>query len=94
VQLLMAGWINDMFDGSIDPTTGRCVADDCSGQYGSPGATIVIPTDQGEASMVVIDSGALPADSRLRSHPFRSVAASSIVWPPVWGPSISLRIAG
>jgi hypothetical protein len=94
VQLLMAGWINDMFDGAIDPTTGRCVADDCSGQYGDPGTTIVIPTDEGDASMVVIDSGALPAQKRLRAHPFTPSYASSTVWPPVLGQAISLQIAG
>lgn len=94
VQLLMAGWINDMFDGSIDAATGRCVADDCSGQYGDPGETIVISTDKGEASMGVIDSGTLPARKSLRAHPFTPSDASSIVWPPLPGQSISLQIAG
>lgn len=93
VQLLMAGWINDMFDRAIDPTTGRCVADDCRGQYADPGATIVIPTDEGEASMVVIESGALPAQGRLRAHTF-TPSDASIVWPPVAGQAISLHIAG
>ena len=37
VQLLMAGWINDMFDGRIDSTTGRCL-NDCNGRYADPAA--------------------------------------------------------
>ncbi|MGV0742941.1 hypothetical protein [Mycolicibacterium sp. XJ870] len=60
VQLLMSGWINDMFEEKIDPTTGRCL-EDCDGTYGAPGETVVIPTDHGDASAVVIDSGSLPA---------------------------------
>jgi len=64
VQLLMAGWINDMFDHRIDTTTGRCLGNGCRGQYASPGETIVIVTDEGEASMVVIDSGSLPAATK------------------------------
>ncbi|PRC44575.1 hypothetical protein C6A85_99545, partial [Mycobacterium sp. ITM-2017-0098] len=59
VQLLMAGWINDMFAGNIDPTTGRCLGDGCSGQYGLPGETIVIATAAGQASAVVIGAGSL-----------------------------------
>ncbi|CAN5805814.1 hypothetical protein BH09ACT7_BH09ACT7_24480 [soil metagenome] len=80
VQLLMAGWINDMFAGDIDPVTGRCVGDDCVGVYGDPGDTVVIPsgTDAGDASAVVIDSGALPSAARLPVARFQPVEASSI----------------
>ncbi len=77
VQLLMAGWINDMFDGSIDPTTGRCLGDDCTGQYGNPGETIIIPTDKGDASVVVIESGVLPIDRRLGTNHLKPLDASS-----------------
>ncbi|MCZ8380167.1 alpha/beta hydrolase [Mycobacterium sp. CPCC 205372] len=65
VQWLMAGWVNDMFEGTVDPTTGRCLGDDCHGIYGDVGSTIRIPTEKGEASAVVIDSGELHADARL-----------------------------
>lgn len=78
VQLLMVGWINDMFARAIDPATGRCLGDDCKGKYGDSGETIVIPTDKGDASMVVIDSGALPADKRLRANTFEPSEASWI----------------
>jgi pimeloyl-ACP methyl ester carboxylesterase len=79
VQLLMAGWINDMFAGDIDPVTGRCVGDDCAGIYGEPGDTIVIPsgTDAGDASAVVIDSGSLLAVPRLPAVRFQPLEASS-----------------
>lgn len=61
VQLLMAGWINDMFRGGIDPGTGRCLATDCQGAYGEPGATIVLPSQHGTATAVAIGAAALPA---------------------------------
>lgn len=60
VQWLMAGWINDMFDGNIDPATGRCLTD-CDGTYGSAGQTVDIDGDRGDATAVVIDSGSRPA---------------------------------
>ncbi|MCK0175549.1 alpha/beta hydrolase [Mycolicibacterium sp. F2034L] len=59
VQLLVAGWINDMFADRIDPTTGRCLSD-CAGTYGDPGASIVLPNDGRVATAVVIDSGTIP----------------------------------
>jgi hypothetical protein len=78
VQLLMAGWVNDMFSGAIDPTTGRCLGPDCQGTYGDPGDTIYIPTDEGEASAVVIDSGPLPAPAFVSTDQFIPLAAQSI----------------
>jgi hypothetical protein len=78
VQLLMAGWVNDMFSGAIDPTTGRCLGPDCQGTYGDPGDTIYIPTDEGEASAVVIDSGSLPAPAFVSTDRFIPLAAQSI----------------
>lgn len=61
VQSLMAGWVNDMFEGNIDPVTGRCLSD-CDGTYGDAGETIDIDADRGGATGVVIDSGSfIPA---------------------------------
>lgn len=57
VQLLMAGWINDMFDGGIDPATGRCLGADCRGEYGEPGDTLVLPSEHGSATALAIGSG-------------------------------------
>ncbi|MET0900093.1 MAG: alpha/beta hydrolase [Mycobacterium sp.] len=73
VQLLMAGWINDMFAGDIDPVTGHCLGKYCEGVYGAPGTTVDLPSDTGSPSAVVIDSGALPAATRLPAARFRSV---------------------
>lgn len=78
VQLLMADWVNDMFSGAIDPTTGRCLGPDCQGTYSDPGDTIYIPTDEGEASAVVIDSGPLPAPAFVSTDRFIPLAAQSI----------------
>ena len=73
VQLLMAGWINDMFAGDIDPVTGHCLGESCEGVYGAPGATVDLPSDTGNPSAVVIDSGSLPAVTRLPAARFHSV---------------------
>ncbi|CAN5298427.1 hypothetical protein BH09ACT8_BH09ACT8_21580 [soil metagenome] len=78
VQLLMAGWVNDMFARTIDPATGRCLGPDCQGTYGDPGATIYIPTDEGQASAVVIDSGTLPPPAFVSTEQFTPLAAESI----------------
>ena len=94
VQLLMAGWVNDMFDHAIDPTTGRCLGGECAGQYGNPGDTIIIATDKGDASAVVIDSGALPAAEQQREQRFQPLTASSVVLPDSWRRSLPLRNAG
>jgi pimeloyl-ACP methyl ester carboxylesterase len=77
VQWLMAGWINDMFEGNIDPVTGRCLTD-CDGVYGSGGETVDIDGDHGDATGVVIDSGSLPAESAGNIARFTPVAATSI----------------
>jgi hypothetical protein len=74
VQWLMAGWINDMFEGTVDPTTGRCLGDDCHGIYGDVGSTIRIPSEKGDASAVVIDSGELPATDRFEPRDASSAA--------------------
>lgn len=71
VQLLMAGWINDMFAEDIDPVTGRCLQD-CDGIYGAPGSTVVIAsgTSHGNASAVVLGSSSLPAVTSTRQGRF------------------------
>ncbi|MCV7289216.1 hypothetical protein H7J87_28210 [Mycolicibacterium wolinskyi] len=55
VRELSAGWINDMFDEKIDPTTGACESD-CAGQYGDGGDSFTITTPEGDAVAVVIGS--------------------------------------
>ncbi|MEV3903843.1 alpha/beta hydrolase [Mycobacterium sp. NPDC050551] len=92
VQWLMAGWINDMFEGTIDPTTGRCLGADCHGIYGDTGSTIHIPAEKGDASAVVIDSGELPAAARPTDR-FAPRDASSATVPHGWQYWIPLRIA-
>ncbi|WP_199254562.1 alpha/beta hydrolase [Mycolicibacterium mengxianglii] len=91
VQRLMAGWINDMFDGNIDPVTGRCLGDDCAGVYGDPGGTVVIPGDNGEASAVVIGSRTSPMSELLAG--FQPLEAATIVRPQRGRPAVALRIA-
>ncbi len=53
VRDLSAGWINDMFDDKIDPTTGTCQAD-CAGQYGDGDDSFTITTPEGDAVAVLI----------------------------------------
>ncbi|MBO0681347.1 alpha/beta hydrolase [Mycolicibacterium sp. S2-37] len=92
VQLLMAGWINDMFEGTIDPTTGRCLGDGCAGSYGEPGETIVIPSDGAVATAVVIDSGALPPSTLPWTARFEPRDVTSVAGQKQ-SRSIALRIA-
>lgn len=92
VQWLMAGWINDMFEGTIDPTTGRCLGEDCHGIYGDVGSTIHIPTEKGDASAVVIGSGELPATEGVTGR-FEPRDASSSAVPQGWQYWIPLQIA-
>lgn len=53
VRELSAGWINDMFNEKIDPTTGTCLTD-CAGQYGDGDDSFTITTDRGDAVAVLI----------------------------------------
>lgn len=73
----MAGWVNDMFEGNIDPATGRCLTD-CNGIYGDPGDAIDIDGDRGNATAVVLDSGAQRDESSWELGQFIPVAASFI----------------
>lgn len=81
-QLLMAGWVNDMFAGRIDADTGTCVGDDCSGTYGPPGSKVIIPTPKGRATAKVL--GVPVATTR-----------PSVLPPSMWEParSVLLRVA-
>ncbi|OMC35128.1 hypothetical protein A5740_08425 [Mycobacterium sp. GA-1841] len=53
VRELSSGWINDMFDEKIDPTTGACETD-CAGQYGDGDDSFTITTAEGDAVAVLI----------------------------------------
>ena len=55
VQELSVGWIEDMFEGRIDPLTGKCETG-CQGIYGDSGESLAVITDAGTATAVVIDS--------------------------------------
>lgn len=77
VQWLMAGWVNDMFEGNIDPATGRCLTD-CNGVYGEPGETVDIDGERGNATAVVLGSGAQPDESAWELSQFVPLAASFI----------------
>ncbi|CRZ16759.1 hypothetical protein [Mycolicibacterium neworleansense] len=77
VQWLMAGWINDMFEGNIDPATGRCLSD-CHGTYGDAGEAVDIDGDRGDATAVVIDSGPSSDESGWSAAQFIPIAATLI----------------
>lgn len=53
-QTLMAGWLNDIFAGRIDPSTGTCEGSTCAGIYGAPGDAITVATPSGTATGTVI----------------------------------------
>ncbi|MFD3037699.1 alpha/beta hydrolase family protein [Mycolicibacterium senegalense] len=59
-QTLITGWVDDMFAGRIDASTGACEGVECSGIYGDPGQTLALPTPAGPTSAVVIGGSALP----------------------------------
>lgn len=86
VQWLMAGWVNDMFEGNIDPATGRCLTD-CNGVYGDAGETVDIDGDRGDATAVVLGSGEKPDESAWELAQFIPLAASFIP------PSVLSRLA-
>ncbi|PRC47412.1 hypothetical protein C6A85_85080, partial [Mycobacterium sp. ITM-2017-0098] len=51
-QTLIAGWVNDVFAGRIDPSTGACEGSDCNGIYGAPGHPVSVATPEGPATGV------------------------------------------
>ncbi|WP_212757687.1 hypothetical protein [Mycobacterium sp. DBP42] len=82
-QTLITGWVDDMFAGRIDASTGACEGADCSGIYGAPGQTLDLPTPAGPTSAVVI-GGSAPA---LVTTEFQPMLATALVGPR---PSIAL----
>ena len=65
-QTLIAGWINDIFAGRIDSSTGACEGVGCAGIYGEPGQAVAVATPEGPATGVVIGTPAAPAETEFR----------------------------
>ena len=86
-QTIIAGWVNDIFAGRIDPTTGVCDGDDCAGIYAAPGQTVSIETPKGPATGAVIGSVIAPT-----SVEFQPLAANSLMLTR--SPAIRLLIGG
>ena len=86
-QTIIAGWVNDIFAGRIDPTTGLCDGDDCAGIYAAPGQTVSIETPKGAATGAVIGSVIAPT-----SVEFQPLAANSLMLTR--SPAIRLLIGG
>ena len=86
-QTIIAGWVNDIFAGRIDPTTGVCDGDDCAGIYAAPGQTVSIETPKGAATGAVIGSVIAPT-----SVEFQPLAANSLLLTR--SPAIRLMIGG
>ncbi|WP_425005720.1 hypothetical protein [Mycolicibacterium sp. S3B2] len=86
-QTIIAGWVNDIFAGRIDPTTGLCDAEDCAGIYAAPGQTVSIETPKGPATGAVIGSVIAPT-----SVEFQPLAATSLMFTRL--PAIRLLIGG
>lgn len=59
-QTFLAGWVNDIFAGGIDPSTGACEEDGCDGVYGLPGQSLSVETPAGPATGVVIGTAVAP----------------------------------
>ncbi len=83
-QTLMAGWINDIFAGRIDASTGACAGSECAGIYGEPGQAVSVATPVGPATGVVIGTAAAPVTTE-----FRPMSAVSLLSSR----STSLRLA-
>ena len=85
-QTLITGWVDDMFAGRFDASTGACDAD-CTGLYGEPGDSIVLPTPDGDATAVVIGGPATaPLTTEFQPSPATALLAAR---PPV---AIDLRV--
>ncbi|MGQ9348163.1 hypothetical protein [Mycolicibacterium gilvum] len=59
-QTFLAGWVNDIFAGRIDPSTGACEEDGCDGVYGLPGQSLSVESPAGPATGVVIGTAVAP----------------------------------
>lgn len=86
-QTLIAGWINDIFAGRIDSSTGACDGDGCAGIYGGPGQTVAVATPEGPATGVVIGTPAAPARTE-----FQPLSVGSL--PSTRSSALRLVIAG
>lgn len=86
-QTLIAGWINDIFAGRIDSSTGACDGDGCAGIYGGPGQTVAVATPEGPATGVVIGTPAAPARTE-----FQPLSVGSL--PSTRASALRLVIAG
>lgn len=73
-QTLIAGWINDIFAGRIDSSTGACQGVSCAGIYGDPGQAVSVATPKGPATGVGIGTPVAPATTE-----FRPLSVSSLV---------------
>lgn len=74
-QTFLAGWVNDIFAGRIDPSTGACGGDGCDGIYGEPGQALSVDTPAGPATGVVIGTAVAPTRTV-----FSPVAADSVMF--------------
>lgn len=83
-QTLIAGWINDIFAGRIDSSTGACAGVSCTGIYGEPGEAVSVATPVGPATGVVIGTSVAPVTTE-----FRPLSAISLLSSR----STSLRLA-
>lgn len=86
-QTIIAGWVNDIFAGRIDPTTGLCDGEDCSGIYAAPGQTVAIETPKGPATGAVIGSIVAPISVDFQPLPANSLMLSRV-------PAIRLLMGG
>jgi pimeloyl-ACP methyl ester carboxylesterase len=75
-QTLIAGWINDIFAGRIDSSTGACEGAGCAGIYGDPGQSVSIATPEGPATGVVIGTPAAPVRTEFLPPSVSSLLAS------------------
>ncbi|WP_349270346.1 hypothetical protein MPNTM1_01318 [Mycolicibacterium parafortuitum] len=73
-QTLIAGWINDIFAGRIDSSTGVCAGEGCAGIYDEPGQAVSVETAKGAATGVVIGT-----QVALERTEFRPPAVTSLV---------------
>ena len=83
-QTLIAGWINDIFAGRIDASTGACAGVSCTGIYGEPGEAVSVATPVGPATGVVIGTSVAPVTTEFRPLSVISLLSSR---------STSLRLA-
>ncbi|MDA2892634.1 hypothetical protein PDG61_17065 [Mycolicibacterium sp. BiH015] len=75
-QTLIAGWINDIFAGRIDSSTGACEGAGCAGIYGDPSQAVSVATSEGPATGVVIGTPAAPVGTEFRPPSVSALPAS------------------